>query len=209
MRFLETSPSLCESPFSCVLYIDSTIVHTDYRVVTESTETITTVTVSKRPPPFYRTMYEWMLFLGLLTVQLGPVLYALRSDTVKDPVPHPSPLTRDTHPQHCAPQCAVLVGAYVVLFVMTRVIVEACDWKRNEKSVAEHKEDLLRMMLLTVVIATVGKAQHRVRDKGKVFLSWVTFYTINYTLLFQVKLLTSIHNIIKHRPSLVSNMIAR
>lgn len=123
-------------------------------------------------------------FFSLLAVYVAPLSWALLREGVYT-------ADRQDLPAYLSPYATVeglvaWLGVNVALYGAQRAVAARRGWKMNEKHAATHKEDLLRMCVLSGLLFLAGRVGARVAADPLVFFAWLAFFTFGYGVLFEL-----------------------
>lgn len=123
-------------------------------------------------------------FFSLLAIYVAPLSWALLREGVYT-------ADRQDLPAYLSPYATVeglvaWLGVNVALYGAQRAVAARRGWKMNEKHAATHKEDLLRMCVLSGLLFLAGRVGARVAADPLVFFAWLAFFTFGYGVLFEL-----------------------
>ena len=122
-------------------------------------------------------------FLVSLACFVAPLVMALlREGIVVGTDERPRYVRRDCSAKGLAFYLLLCAALYAVQYVLAR----RRRWKHNEKTMARHKEDLLRQSLLCGLAYGSGIIGGRLEETPLAFATYVVAFTIGYCVLFEL-----------------------
>ena len=122
-------------------------------------------------------------FLLTLALFVAPLVNALlREGIVVGTNESPRYVRRDCGARGLALWLLLCAALYAIQYVLAR----SRRWKHNEKTMARHKEDLLRQSLLCGLAYSSGIIGGRLDETPLAFAAYVVAFTIGYCVLFEL-----------------------
>ena len=122
-------------------------------------------------------------FLLTLALFVAPLVNALvREGIVVGAEESPRYVRRDCSAKGLACWLLLCAALYAIQYVLAR----RRRWKHNEKTMARHKEDLLRQSLLCGLAYSSGIVGGRLDEAPLAFATYVVAFTIGYCVLFEL-----------------------
>ena len=122
-------------------------------------------------------------FLLSLALFVAPLVNALlREGIVVGTDERPRYVRRDCSAKGLAVWLLLCAALYAIQYVLAR----KRRWKHNEKTIARHKEDLLRQSLLCGLAYSSGIIGGRLDETPLAFAAYVVAFTLGYCVLFEL-----------------------